>query len=740
VTTTTPAAPYASSLGEAPRSLDRLRRRARTGIWIEAIGLAALLAVAFALPSYVTDRSLRLEWPVRLVLLASFLVVVLRTLQRRLLKPLRVALSDDEMALAVERNAPDVKQALISSLQFDRELRSGARIAESTELMAAVVDDVRARTAAIPFPVAIDGARVRRFGAAIVAGLAVFAVWGAVWPQTFSLWARRNVLLSNAEWPRYTTLAFAGATDGQVRLPQGDPLTVRIAVEGPVPDQVFLDYAFRGGERGTEAMSRTGDREFVWTLDAVLADVTLRAQGGDALPIDLAVTVVERPRIDDLAVRVVYPEYMEREPFDVPPTEGEVRVPRGGSVWVKGRSQKPIDEAFLLFGADQKIALERDPDGHAFRGSFTPTASGPLAVDVVDRDRLGAGTPPKVMLRVGDDKPPTLDFRLRGIGASITKHARIPGDLKVKDDFGIREVKAQLRVTAEATTDTKPDPAATPAIEEPFADIDAVYGGRHERSALRYDTTAAVDLKPLSPDDKDDAPGNKIRPGMLVSMRFLAKDNFGPDAPHEGFCETLTFRVVTPDKLVEDLRRRQIEQRDELKRMIDEEQAAAAELREIVDPAQAGDRRKVVEARLKALARQQQGLGRRVAFVGETYQRILWEYENNRLLQPNKVRELEGKITEPLARVAKEAFPATSRQVDTFGAGAGEAARTAAVDGYTAIVRDLTAVMKQMEDAENLAAILEYLRGVIKIEGHTRDEVEKRVKDREQDVFTPKKK
>lgn len=723
-----------------PENLDRLRRRARTGIWIEALGLAALLALAFALPSYVTDRSLRLEWPFRLALLASFLFVLVRTLHRRLLRPLAVALSDDEMALAVERQAPGVKQALISSLQFDRELRSGAKVAESTQLMAAVVDEVRQRTAAIPFTDAIDSARVRRFAAAFVAGLCCFAAWGAMSPSTLSLWARRNVLLSNAEWPRYTTIAFAGTTDGQVRVPQGDPLTVRIAVDGPVPDQMFLDYAFRGGERGSEAMSRTGDREFTWTLDAVLSDVTLHAQGGDALPIDLAVTVVERPRIEDLSVRVVYPDYMEREPFYVPATEGEVRVPRGGSVWVKGKSQKAIEQAFLLFGADQKFPLEREADGHAFGGGFTPTASGPLVVDVVDRDRLGAGTPPKLMLRVGDDKPPSLDFRLRGIGSQITRHARIPGDLKVKDDFGIREVKAQLRVTVEATTDTRPDPTKPALPEEPFTDIDAFYGGKHERSALRYDTTAAVDLKPLSPNDKDDAPENKIRPGMLVSMRFLAKDNFGPGEPHEGFCETMSFRVVTPDKLVEDLRRRQIEQRDELKRLIQEEQAAQSEIREIVNPAQAGEKRKVVEARLKALARQQQGLGRRVAFVGETYQRILWEYENNRLIQPNKVRELESKITEPLARVAKEAFPATSQKVDAFGSGAEEAARTAAVDGCTAIVRDLTAVLKEMEEAENLAALLEYLRGVIKIEGSTRDEVEKRVKDREHDVFTPKKK
>ena len=111
--------------------LARLRRKAHGGIWLEAAGTIALLLVAFALPSLITDRLLRLEWIYRAGLLATFVYVVVRQLQRRLLTPLRVALSDDEMALAVERTSPEVKQALISSLQFDRELQSDVRHVES---------------------------------------------------------------------------------------------------------------------------------------------------------------------------------------------------------------------------------------------------------------------------------------------------------------------------------------------------------------------------------------------------------------------------------------------------------------------------------------------------------------------------------------------------------------------------------------------------------------------------------
>ena len=101
------AATTPATAAVAAAELARLRARARTGIWIETLGLLALLLVAFAVPSFLTDRSLRLEWIYRAVLLASFVVVLMRLVLRRLVVPLRQPLDDEEMALAVERSAPE---------------------------------------------------------------------------------------------------------------------------------------------------------------------------------------------------------------------------------------------------------------------------------------------------------------------------------------------------------------------------------------------------------------------------------------------------------------------------------------------------------------------------------------------------------------------------------------------------------------------------------------------------------
>jgi hypothetical protein len=723
-----------AALAAARRQLAHERARARRGLWIEAVAVVLALLLAFALPNFATDRLLRLELPFRLALLLTFVWVVGRTVRRRLLAPLRQELSDEELALAVERQSPELAQALISSLQFEQDLTRATDRRESRELKAAVVTGVRDRLGAIPFARAIDAGRVRRHALLAVGCVLAFGLWGAIDASTLGLWARRNLLLSDVDWPRATTLVLPDG-GARVRLPQGDALTVVAAVDGHVPDEAFVDYRFATGERGREPMSRTGERQFGWTLDPVLAAAQLTLRAGDALPVTIDVEVVPRPRVEDLSLRVRYPAYMERADEDLPPTESELRLPLGAELTIAGSSQKPLTAAFVLHGDGQQHALACGEDGRSFGGTFRPEASGAVTIDVLDVDRLGAAAPPRLLLRVGEDKAPVVEFRLRGIGSSITAHARIPGQLKAHDDFGLRSVQAVMR----AVVDAAGDGVAAAAADVPFAPAEVLLAAPLPRGARRHETEASVDLARLNRSADENATDNTIRPGMLVSLRYTATDNFGPGEPHEGAGETMSFRVVTRDRLVEDLRRRQLEQRQELLRIVQEQDAALLELGELVNPAQAGDRREAAEERLRVVARRQQALGRRVAFVGDVYQRILWEYENNRLIEANKVRQLEAVIPAPLAMLAAGAFPESGRSVDRFVRTTDEQDRAVGVAQMQDILRQLRAVLAQMQQAENLAALLEDLRTIIRLEDEAIRAVKGRVQDREQNLFRPKK-
>ncbi len=212
-----------------------LRAKARFGILIEGGALAAAALAGYFLITYGLDRNLRLEWPFRLVMLALFLGWLGTLLFRRVYRPIVVELSDDEMALAVERTAPQMKQGLISAVQFERVLLADGPTMESRDLMAVVVHDVQSRISTIPFHQALDKGRVQRFAALLMGSVLLVGGWTWLDPGNMKIWAMRNLGLSAFPWPRMTSLAFLGLeTEGGRRHPEGDDLTLLVNASGVV--------------------------------------------------------------------------------------------------------------------------------------------------------------------------------------------------------------------------------------------------------------------------------------------------------------------------------------------------------------------------------------------------------------------------------------------------------------------------------------------------------------------------
>ena len=223
---------------------------------------------------------------------------------------------------------------------------------------------------------------------------------------------------------------------------------------------------------------------------------------------------------------------------------------------------------------------------------------------MIDRDQLGAGSPHKLSVRLVDDKAPSVEFKLRGIGPLVTAQVRIPGELKAKDDFGMTKVVAEFRAVDDAPQQKAPGAdnapqgveATKPATvgDVPFVAIDAALRDALQPGSVRYETSATIDVlrRNKKPDAETD-PQNEVRPGMLLSLRFAATDNFGPGAPHVTNGEAFTFRVVTRDKLVDELRRRQVEQRMEVQKIRDDEAQAQLVLRETLSPKSEDPRAKV---------------------------------------------------------------------------------------------------------------------------------------------------
>ena len=706
--------------------LRRLRSRARAGIFIEGLAWMVVAFAAFMVASYVVDRSLRLEVGFRLVLLIGLVIWLGRVNYLRLLRPLATGLDDEEMALAVERADPHSRQALISAIQFEETLASGSSV-DSPELMSAVVGDVQARVAGMETEAAIDGARILRFGATLAFVVLAVTAWAMLEPANIKLWAMRNLALSTVEWPRATSLQFAG--EGEVvRLPEGDDLTLRVRATGVVPDQVALHYELSSGEKGTEPMTMTGAQEFTFTFEAMLEGVTVCAEGGDRITPELKVEIVERPRIQELELVLHYPDYMRRSAEVVPQTQGDIRVPRGGGLTFRGTSTKPLVAANVQFDQDNKVPLVVAESGDSFEGRFDPERTGLLILEVLDTDRLQAGKPTKLFLRVVEDHTPQVEFKTEGIGSMVTASAMLPGELAIQDDYGLSEAKAWMKVIDSATGESRPqgdqqkDPPK-PAPFEPVA-LDGLHG--FEPGGTQFVTETLLDLKLFNPDPDPDSVRNKMRPGQFLSLKITARDNFGPGEPQQGESDVLTLRIVSREKLMEDLERRLGEARRGVQQIIEEEKADRSELAEILSPAAEDPKAARARLRIGGLAREQRALGKRTQGVGQRYLRILEEMRNNRIMEPNQAREVEGRIPGPLIELATEDFPSSADLVREFSESGEEDIRHASITSYDSIIGRLSRILAQMREMESLSTLLESLRQVIKVQNSAIDRARKR--------------
>ncbi len=710
-----------------------IRARARGGIVIEAAGAIAVAFLVHGVVSYTLDRWLHLEVAFRAVLLIALALFLWRIASRRLVAPLRTTLDDGELALAVERQDPQLHQALISALEFDDDLRAGRDHGESAAMMRSVIDDVERRVGAIAFLRALDARRVARFLGLAGFGLVAFASWFVLGGAEARLWARRDLLLGSEAWPRNTWLSWDEIdASAPLRIAEREDLRLRVAVRGIVPERVELRGRFAGGEEFVRPMDRIGADRFAVTLETLLEDADVRAVGGDGETPPLAIRLVARPRVTELAITVEFPEYMGKQPEELSATGGDVRVPRGSTLTLVGKSSKPLRKAELVFGQDHRTPIEIEgPDARAMRVRFAPETGGELLLEVLDTDDLGPTAPPMLHLSVVDDAPPTLEFETSGIGSSITANARIPGVLKVRDDYGIATVTASFRTMAA----TAPDGGEKPP-EPAFEAAPVVWQDELEVGGTEADLGVVFDLLPLSPNAEPGAPENRIQPGTLLSVRFEATDVHAPDA-HRGQSEVLNLRIVTRDQLLEDLTRRQLEQRTELERVRQKEVEARAELSDILSSTSADPRASSAKLRVESLARQQLALGKKVQGIGERYGRIVDEMVNNRLFEPAVTRSLAARIVEPLGQLAREDFPRSATLVETFANTGEESARDDCLAAYDDIIARLQALIDQMETTESIAALVESLKGVIRTEREVDDLIQGLRQEQGEGVFGP---
>ncbi|MCH7527596.1 MAG: hypothetical protein IID39_09175, partial [Planctomycetes bacterium] len=350
-------------VGDESFDRDVIRRLGRLGWRLRGnaviCGLAWVLTAALSVSAVqlVLDYTFRLPWDMRAAVLGVIVVALAAALWRRVWQPLRFAYGPREMACVIERRHPELHSVLVSAVQFAAG-EVGPADANSPQLVGSVVERAGRAASGIAFSEVLDRARPRWGALVIVAVIAVVAFAFRFEPQVMGMWFSRNVLLGSEEWPKRTTL-IVEVPGGVLTGARGDDLEVRAHADGVVPRDVDIIFEYESGKRGRETMVRVGERGFRHTFVRVEEPFRFRVKGGDDETEWFEAHLADRPKVEEMRISVVPPEYARLDAYTLPAGQRAVETLLGSRVTVAVRLNKPVVRADLMSGQE----MVADPTG-----------------------------------------------------------------------------------------------------------------------------------------------------------------------------------------------------------------------------------------------------------------------------------------------------------------------------------------------------------------------------------------
>ncbi len=498
--------PLAEKMIPVSRRLDAVRKTIRRLFALDGAARLALAVGIFLAAVFAVDWTLILPAPVRLAALAGGVLLAGTIAWRRLVRPLRVRISDDDLAVLVERRHPALEDRLISAVQLSRE---PATPRQSPELVEALVKEAGRTSAGMDFGRVVVRRRVgrRAFAAAVLAAL--LATGAALSPELASIYFNR-LLGGSRRWPQRTRLRVLDFENRSKIVARGDDLAIAVACEGVRPSKVALEYAFEGGESGREWMSPLQGGRFQCLFPRLTGPFTFVVKGGDDVTEEHSVRTLDPPSLESVRVFLEYPPYMRRAdtPPDRPETSGNVVAPFHTKVRFEALANEDLKAAAMTLGSKGKerttpLEVAAAPDGRrrSIPGAFTVDEPyGEYSLQVTAVNGLTNRDPIRFTVRGVEDRPPEIVVLDPQGDEFVTDLCARPLEAGVKDDYGISRIALEHRIRAQQARD--------------WASLDFT----REQNSRDYGETAIRSRHVL------DISRMGLQPGDHVELRFRAED------------------------------------------------------------------------------------------------------------------------------------------------------------------------------------------------------------------------
>ena len=508
-------------------------------------------------------------------------------------------------------------------------------------------------------------------------------------------------------------------------VPEGGPAPQTLWV---VPDRLRVDVIRSDGTRSRSWLTPTAQGRFRFVVTQLREPIDIEVLGGDfrsRLP--WHVDVVNSPSLDSIELDCTFPDYTgwnQQRERRLQVTGSEVQLPEGTTFLLRARSAKPLHSVRVLtdqleFTGDEISGKVSNRDGGITSTLPKPLVSGDgrtielqleispasppttsnsavntatnstnalrisssttLRFFLHDRDNIISASPETLRIAGLPDKPPVVTAQMSGIGNSVTRRARIPLALRIRDDYGIRSAGFEFQVDDE--TSWRPRP----------------FRRSPETGALEFsaDPVEYFELQPL-----------ELTEGQSLTLSVAASDSNPLASGSLARSTPLPFRIVSDDELLSLLYTREIALRGRFEELIarveevrkDLQFHSAAATR--IDTAGAAATREDLAAIDSCGGRSVNSLRRQANELNaliEAFEEILQQLVNNAIPLHN-AEAMQVGIVDPLKRIRDTGMPAADRAV--------AAVRAAALASQP--------LLPPVQQAENvLAELINTMQGIL---------------------------
>ncbi|HSW47220.1 MAG TPA: hypothetical protein VLM89_16780 [Phycisphaerae bacterium] len=706
--------------------LRRLRRRLRLYLLLDGLAVLGPALLCAAAVTLLVDRTFKLDQGMRLGQLASLVGMLAVIGWRFILGPLTRPIGTLPLALLVERRWPDLRSRLISAVEFASEAAK-ERPRRSPALMDAVIQQARQSVSGLRIEDVLPSGRARRQAAITLGCVAVLVLSGVFAQTTMSIWLRRNVLLRNVEWPQRNRLVVEGLVNGRLIVPRGDDVRVVAAVEPgyEAPRQVFIEYRAAAGRSGRQqmpafrsepatsrpagaAMPTDAETRFACTFEKLAETLECRIIGGDARTDWFTLETVDRPEIEQIALRITPPSYTRMEAHDLRSGQTVAQALAGSRVGLHVVTNRAIGDIHLVrrIAEHQEEVLPVSRENiRKFTAEDTPPASAVYwfrMTDVLGLSNISQRSRPvQVSIRLAADEPPAVKMWIKGAGELILNQAVLPIEIECMDTYGLSSASLVARPLGEK------EPSAP--TTQPVEGLDP--GSRTFRRSL--------DWTPSS---------RGFQEGDRFSLHAESADFAPPEGSNIGRSQAIGFRLVSREELMAELNRREQEYRLDFERWVRRQEELYDDLLSLIGAA--GQIPTEERSRqLQHLGRRQRDYVGRVGMVRAQFEQLLAELRVNRLSTATVEARLGAGVVDPLDALQREQMPAAADLIDRIPPALPADTVQNARQAQTKVLAAMKTILANMLKWEGYQEAITLLRDIENMQKQINQETEKRILD-----------